>query len=196
MATSEVQIVNVALTILGEDPIASLTDATTAARVANRIFAPQRDALLRSHPWNFATKRATLAQLAEAPAFGFAYQYALPNDYIFVQSLNDNDQSEDVGDRYKVEMSAAGQRVLVTDEGTAQIRYTARVTDPTQFDALFDVALAQKLAAELADTLTNSTTKADFHEKKFSNRLGEARVMDGQEGSSDVSADNSLIDCR
>ena len=79
MAT-EVSICSNALRRLGDDPITSLTDDTERARLCNAFYADARDACLRSHPWNFAITRASLAQLSATPVYGFDYQFALPTD--------------------------------------------------------------------------------------------------------------------
>ena len=67
MAT-EVSICSNALRRLGDDPITSLTDDTERARLCNSFYPDARDAVLRLHTWNFAVTRASLAQLAAAPA--------------------------------------------------------------------------------------------------------------------------------
>lgn len=188
---SEVSIVNVALSRLGEQPIASLGDDSIAARTANRIYATERDSLLRAHPWNFAIKRSALGLLAGTPAYAWSYQYELPNDCLRVLAMNDDEECGDPGDVFKVE-----GRMLLTNEGTASIRYVAQITDTSQFDSLFVDCLAQKLAAELADPLTGSTTRADEHMKKYLLKLQDAQTIDGQEGSPDIMVDNSLIDVR
>ena len=58
MAT-EVSICSNALRRLGDSPITSLTDNTERARLCNGFYEDARDAVLRSHPWNFAITRAT-----------------------------------------------------------------------------------------------------------------------------------------
>jgi hypothetical protein len=46
---------------LGQDPIASLTDNRKAAIHCNLAYDPTRRAMLRAHPWDFATARARLS---------------------------------------------------------------------------------------------------------------------------------------
>jgi hypothetical protein len=63
MATStlaEVDIVNMALRLLGDDSITTLSDTTRRAQIANEFWDTVRDATLAEHPWNFNTKRAIL----------------------------------------------------------------------------------------------------------------------------------------
>ena len=63
--TADYQIVNLALTRLGDLRIASLSDATAAGQAANAIYAALRDEVLRAHPWNFAVQRATCQHVAD-----------------------------------------------------------------------------------------------------------------------------------
>lgn len=61
MATTEVSICNAALAHLGEASITALTDDTARARACNQFYGPMRDAVLRSHRWNFAQDREALS---------------------------------------------------------------------------------------------------------------------------------------
>lgn len=65
MAVTEVSICNMALSRVGHTTITALSDANDAARQCNLHYEPSRDALLRSHPWNFAVKRTRLITQAE-----------------------------------------------------------------------------------------------------------------------------------
>lgn len=64
--TADYQIVNLALTRIGDLRIASLSDATAAGQAANAVYASLRDEVLRAHPWNFAVQRATCHHVADA----------------------------------------------------------------------------------------------------------------------------------
>lgn len=61
MAQTVLDICNLALAHLGEASILSLTDDTTASRACSSNWEPTRDEVLRSHRWNFASKRASLS---------------------------------------------------------------------------------------------------------------------------------------
>jgi hypothetical protein len=69
---SETSICNSALTRIGAARITSLTDDSKQARACTASYALMRDEVLRSHPWNSAISRASVASLADAPAFGSA----------------------------------------------------------------------------------------------------------------------------
>ena len=66
---SVVDICNEAMDLLGAATITSLTENSKEARLCNRRFDTVRDTVLRSHNWNCAITRATLAQDAVAPSF-------------------------------------------------------------------------------------------------------------------------------
>lgn len=60
MASYDYEIVNLALVRLGSVRITSLSDGSRNANEANAIYSMVRDEVLRSHPWKFATRRASL----------------------------------------------------------------------------------------------------------------------------------------
>jgi len=169
---SEVQICNLALSKLGEEPIISLTEDSKSGRACNLIYADTRDNLLRSHPWNFATVRQSLALLTTTPAYEFNYEYQLPVNCLKVLKMDP--EGNDI--TFKVE-----GRKLLTDEKPVNILYIARIVDPSQFDSLFIEVLSAKLASELAVTLTESINLADFLNQKYEIALSSARGMDAQE---------------
>lgn len=148
MAASETEIVNDALGRLGISPVMSLTDPTKQAQFANRFYESTRDEVLSGHPWSFATKRATLAQLAAEPEFEWLYAYQLPVDSLRLLQLNGYDLGK-TADAWAIE----GNKLL-TDADKAEVRYIARVTDVTLFPPLFCEALSIKLAAKLCAPLT------------------------------------------
>lgn len=182
---SDVAICNQALDILGVDPITSLDDDTKAARLMLRSYESERDATIRAYPWNFATKRAALALLSTAPAWGFANQYALPEGpdpayclrALYVEGELDGNSSP-----WKIE-----GRAWLTDAGPPlNVLYLARITDPTLFDPLFVQALAARLAAKFAYALTESATLPERIRGHYRDLLIEARRIDAQEGTADL----------
>jgi len=191
MAT-EVSICSNALRRLGDSPITSLTEDSERARLCNAFYEPSRDAILRSHTWNFAINRATLAKLSSAPAFEYAFQYALPTDPFCLRVLKM--EFEDY--EFKVENLAGQGRVLLTNEGEANIIYIARVTDPSLFDSMFVDVLTAKLAVDLAYPVTNSTGLQAQMQKLFERKLSDARSLDSTEGTTDSLISNVFTDFR
>ena len=191
MAT-EVSICSNALRKLGDDPITSLTEDTERARLCNAFYETARDSLLRSHPWNFAITRASLTRLSSTPAYGFAYQYALPTDPYCLRVLEMEYQDY----IFKIENLATEGRVLLSDEDTAKILYVGRITDTSLFDSLFVDTLTAHLSVKLAYPITNSTSLQLQMHKLYQAKLSEARSVDGQEGFIDDLVSDTFTDFR
>lgn len=166
---SEVEICSNALRMLGGNPIISLSDDTTEGRLCSGLYPSTRDNLTAIHPWNFATKRASLAQLVEPPAFDYSVQYELPPDYLGMITVWPRG-------RYKVE----GRRLLAYSGGI-KILYKARIVDPSLFPSWFSTALEYYLAARIAYPLTRSQRMEELRYNEFAIKLQEARVFDDHE---------------
>ena len=191
MAT-EVSICSNALRRLGDSPITSLSDDTERARLCNALYEPARDSLLRSHAFNFSITRASLAKSATTPAFEFANQFILPTDPFCLRVL----KMEFDDFKFKIENLAGEGRVLLTDEGTANILYIAKITPTTLFAAIFVHTLTAKLSAELAYPVTNSVSLQTQMEKIYKLKLTEARSIDSTEGFIDDIISDTFTDFR
>jgi phage gp46-like protein len=185
MATSDIDIVNRALTMLGVDPINSLSDSTKAASTANRLFNDTRAAVFRGHPWNCLIKRASLPQEAQAPLYGYAYAFTLPADFLRLLSIENN-----LG-KYSIE----GRKILYDDE-ILQITYIALVTDVIAYDTLLTDALAARLAADMAHPLLQSTEAMERMYNLYELKLREAKFVDAQENAQDVLDTDYWLDSR
>jgi hypothetical protein len=195
---SVVDICNEAMDLLGAATITALTENSKEARLCNRRFETVRDAVLRSHPWNTAIRRASLARDTDAPAFGFTYQYTLPTDPYCLRVLsfwNSNVDSEVAAYDSQVMFKIEGRKVL-SNEGTCKITYLARVTDTEQYDSLLSSTIAHKLAAETAYAITGSTSVSQAMQQLYEVRLREARSIDAMEGVPDKLIADDFINIR
>lgn len=174
--TSEVQIMNSALIKLGAERIIAPTDANNRARLVQEQYPKVRDALLRSHPWNFAIQYSALAVISPKPAevTEYAYVYTIPSNCarILKTDLDVNDEWEQI----------SGGR-LACNVSEVNIKYVQRVTDVTKFDDSFIEVLAWALAADIAYALTQSTAQAEAAIKRYKEELATARSYDAQVGS-------------
>jgi hypothetical protein len=177
---SETGIVNVGLRLIGQQPITSLTDGSPSANAANDIYEELRDDILRSHPWNFATKRVKLARSTTAPAFGFDYAYPLPSDWLRTMSVHNNDAGAGTIVFQEEQIGATGAIVTSADE--VYLRYVARVTDPNLMSADFRRVLEYGLARDLAVPLASSNTLRAENSKEFTRAMSRARSADGMGG--------------
>jgi len=198
---STVDIANYALNNLGASNISSLDENSKAARIVNQRYEAVRDAVFRAHPWNCLIERAQLAQDTDAPAFGYAYQYALPTNPYCLRVLEfsngtlsypqDNITNNSGGPVFVIE-----GRKLLTDEAVARIKYIGRVTDPQQYDASLVEALAARLAAEVCYAITGSTSMVQIQTSLYEAKINEARFNDATEGATQRLEASDFIESR
>lgn len=170
---SQTSICNLTLSRLGQQPITDIDEGTVLADKLKAIWDDSRDYVLSRHTWNFAMKRASLAQLVEVPAWGWSYYYQLPADCIRIWQMNDLD-NEDLW-----EIEAGGK--LATDEGSATILYVSRVTEVGYYSPGFVSALAYRMGMELALDITGRPDVAKLMIDLWPMELATAVAMDSQE---------------
>lgn len=185
MAISDLGIVNSSLIKLGVEVITALPGLTRQGIMANEQYSKVRDELIFDHPWNFAMKRVALVATATVPAFEFAYEYTLPTDFMRMWATHYGD------DFYQIE----GNK-LYSNYSTVNIRYIAKITDPTAFSSSFAELLSTKLAADMAWSLTQSGTLKAALMEEFKMKLKDARSFDGQENPSYPLTDDIFINSR
>ena len=173
---SDTDVANVALRLVGSTPITSISDGSDTANVVDDIYTEVRDDLLRSHPWNFATKRVQLAQSGTDPTFEFDNAFVLPADWLRTISVHDNDAGHgSVLYRHEI---VNGQQVLVTSSDAVYLRYVYQVTDPNLMAADFRRALALSLARDLSLPLASSNSMQERYSAEASRALARARSAD------------------
>lgn len=196
---SAVDISNSALNMLGATNIQSLTEDSKAARIINQRFEAVRDAVFRSHTWNSLIRRATLSRLTTAPAFGYAYQFALPTDCLRVLEFTngtfsypqDNIFNNSGGPVYVIE-----GRNLLTDETVAKVKYIAKETDTNLYDSLLVETLSARLAYEICYALTGSNSHLASTKSLYDEKMKEARFVDATEGATERFEASDLIESR
>jgi len=194
LATSDTQIINLALIRVGAATIGSLTDQSREAEIAKKIYDPLRRELLESHLWNFALTRKTLGKLANGPDFGFEFYYAISSDVLRIIEFNGGESGTvgagrptvgiDLIPLWKVEYDpSTDTRVIATNDSKAEILYVHDIKDVTQYKPTFLEAFASRLAVEFSYVFTNSVNLTDSLQTRFEKKLALARSFDAQEGS-------------
>lgn len=193
---SKTEIANRALTKLGEDRIIDLLDDTERARTLNSLYDTCLDAELRSHLWNFATKRASLPRMVDIPAYGFEFQYQLPSDLVRLIQVNDWWYWRGGADYYgssNSEYQVEGRLILTNYNAPLPIRYIARVDEPGLYDALFVEAFSCKLAMEACERITQSNTKLQAVQQQYMASIRAAVRADALENPPQALPDESWM---
>lgn len=183
MATSQVSVVNLALTKLGQDRAVSIDDDVEAVRVMRSLWDDTRDAVLARFPWKFAIFRDSLPSLAAVPVgTQWSVQFQLPEyalrlvqvqeDWIFYAA----DQLP-----FVIEGSTSGQVILCNEVSPLFVRYVKRVTNVGLWPPLFARAVAMQLAADACEKLTQSSTKFQDAMAAYELAVREAKRQNGIE---------------
>ena len=176
MSVSVTSICNLALARIRAGRIASISDGSNEADLCGLFYDPARLATLEAHPWNFAIKRVALAEDATYTLiFEYDNRFPLPADCLRVICPD----WEYLG--WNLPWRVEG-RFFMTNEATAKIEYIADIEDPNQFSPTFVDCLSERLAAELAVPLTESTAKEETSWRKYVDKLREARHSDAVQG--------------
>lgn len=196
---SNVEIANRALTKIGTRRITALDENTKEGRDVRSMFAIVRDAELRARNWRFAIKRAQLNALAAAPLFGFDYQYRPPADCLKLIEVGQYYPGADLSDYVESDTSSYAYEngVILTNEAAPlNLRYVARIEDPSLFDALFVEMFACRLAMELCESITQSGSKREQAAREYQVALGEATRSNAIEKPPTKLADDTFIMAR
>jgi len=183
MPSDETEVANESLTLLGETAIVALTEDSDRARAVNRIYTPTLDQALRSHDWNFARMRATLGRVAATPDFGYDFMYQLPQQPLCLRVLTTNLKKDEAWEieTYQTADETAQYRVILTDASSLEIRYIARVTSPTLWDALFADAMVHEIARRICYAITRNATLVATLSEEAKGKWRQARSVDGLE---------------
>lgn len=152
-APSVVAIWNRALQLLGAARVQSTADTSKNAIACNACYEAIRDRLLETHPWRFAIKLASLAADDPSPDWGKANAFTLPSDFIDLAPEYEEDQSLDL------DWEMQDGKIFTDNDAPLQIRYIAKVTDPSKMSPLFRELLATEMAVAMCEELTQSNTK-------------------------------------
>ena len=162
-----VTIANRALLRIGSEQISSLDDGTTGANFCTQLLPQAIETCYTAYHWRAATKRADLAPLAKKPAFGFAYQYALPQDFALIKSV-------DCSEPYEIE----GLRIL-SDSTEMRITYIALPLIPTDMAPIMRDMVVRQLAYLISIPMLKNDTISNRLSQEFMQAYGMAVQKDG-----------------
>lgn len=143
-----VELINRALSKIGQRPISSASEESPQAKAAMLVYDSVRREVLQSYSWAFAVRTEKLALLSSVP-LDFKFSFALPPDCLRAIRVTAPPsfrcQEGDGGRTFAVR----GNEVL-TDLPAAVLEYVSDVTDERLFDPRFCESFVLKLASELA----------------------------------------------
>jgi hypothetical protein len=208
MASSQVQIANMALDVIGtRSSIASLSEGSNEANAIARHWDNAVDAMLRAAHWNFARKQIALTLLQDGTNGGtvptpWLYEYAYPSDCVLLRQLIPMIQvgtaspgipgqpagvaayGPPVRFLMSTDLDINGNplEVLLTNQPQAIGVYTFRNTNTAMWDALYVQGFAAYLGARVCMTLTGDKGTQQMAFRMAQQYAIDAQRMNGNEG--------------
>lgn len=174
--STRVDIANRALQKVGARRIGSLDEGSREADAVKACFDILLKAELQANFWTFAIKRASLAEDTEQPDDERGNQYSLPGD--FLRLAPDNPTTNPILPDALLE----GRKIITSERAPLKIRYVSWDIDTATVDPLFAEALAARIAMEIVEELTQSSTKRDALESAYQFHIRKARQVNSIEG--------------
>jgi len=177
--TAKLNIINKALTLIGAEPINTLSDGTTNSDIVDRVYTTALKSILSECQWGFATKRALLTTVATTTIAWFysgdnadSIVYSKPSDIIRIFGTNDDDALwRDEGD------------YIIADTSGLGLKYVYYTTDAEKYPASFVEALVDLVAYQACFMIVNSASKArEMFEKYEKVSLPKAKSENAQTG--------------
>lgn len=189
MSSGEISICNIALGYLGAGRISSFSDDTVESILCNDNYAELRDAVLEEGRWAFATRRIKPGLLVAAPEYGYSRKFQIPSDILNV--IEATDDTNFVNGPSTLDWRREEQFIMA-DVDVIWAKCIVRITDTAKMTPMFRQALATRIAAELAPTLTEGNTKTDQMWRLYEAKVSNARTIDNMQGRNDRARGRSL----
>lgn len=167
-------ICNRALSLIGADPVQSLSDSGIASQNLNIQLPDAVQEVLCYHPFRCARKRTSLAPLVDAPAFSFKFAYQLPSDFCNLFGVYSDDTLLTKSD-YQMEGST-----ILSDVETMDIVYIALPENPKALIPAVQNAIVYLLAYKMAELTTSSDALIVRLYQEYQTHLLEAVKRDNQ----------------
>lgn len=171
-----VTIANRALIIINNQTISSLDDGSASANYSRELIPAAIDAVYSAFPWRESLRRASLAPLADAPAFGFTYAFMLPADFARLKEIA-------VDGEWVIE-----GRVVHTNATSVNIVYSAMPSNPSEIGVVLRDLLVKQLACLLSLPLTANESTTSRIAQQYEKALAIAIQQDRR----DVYEENSI----
>lgn len=116
--------------------------------LATSLYDQTRNEVLSDYDWQFARAQATINADSQAPAFGYARRYALPDGTLKVLRVNGVDEDENFG-----KWEIVSGYIHTNEISPIQVESISIVTDVAKYPPVFVNVLIVTLAMKLAQLL-------------------------------------------
>ncbi len=169
---TKIDLCSMALLKLGENPIQSLSEDTTAAKLGRTLIDFVIDTLLAMHPWRFACREYTLVRNENG-------EFVIPTDILRIVKAN----------------ARVMDNKIVSESPSVEITAIHRMT-PEAFPSYFASLVATKLAVEFCIPLTSDQTVFRTMVALYESELQTAKFIDSTTSINSAIENFSLLDIR
>lgn len=169
---TKIDLCSMALLKLGENPIQSLSEDTTAAKLGRTLIDFVIDTLLAMHPWRFACREYTLVRNENG-------EFVIPTDILRIVKAN----------------ARVMDNKIVSESPSVEITAIRRMS-PDAFPSYFASLVATKLAVEFCIPLTSDQTVFRTMVALYESELQTAKFIDSTTSINSAIENFSLLDIR
>ena len=169
---TKIDLCSMALLKLGENPIQSLSDDTTAAKLGRTLVDFVIDTLLAMHPWRFACHTYTVVKYENGDLI-------IPTDVLRIIKTN----------------ARVVENKIISDASAVDVTAIRRVA-PDVFPSYFSSLVATKLAMEFCIPLTSDQTVFRTLVALYETELQTAKFIDSTTSINPAIENFSLLDSR
>lgn len=179
--TTAIQICNQAISEVGGEFIADLSDPQQEAVLCKTLYPAALDYVSAAARWSFLSRRTTLSPSVNVPSFGFKNAFEIGGDVLEVYEVYDQA-------RYNpdlVENSLYWQKegnYILADADIIYIKYKEKQSDPLKFTPQYAQAVSAYLAHLLAIPLTNNRGLSESKFVLAQNLISESINTDSMQG--------------
>jgi hypothetical protein len=189
--SARIDVVNIALSWLGANPITSLEDEAPEALLMKNNYYLARDATLEDAEWSFAIRRWIPPKSGVVPIGGASNFFPIPSDIIRVLRVDRPRGGgwAQIGDTRRIDRdeqvdwrSESGN--ILTNEDSIICKGIRRIEDEGIYSPLFVHAFAAHLAMLCAYPITESDGKFNAMSALYTLKISMAKSRDGIQGTS------------
>lgn len=189
---TKIQIWNMTLDLLKEQPLSATTDNTHFAKWLGRNYDQQRDYLMERYLWKFALTRDEIAADGTAPSWGWLYRYLIPAQALrFIPPTIDGSWNG-----RPIPFEQEGGYILTNHAGPLRLRSILRITNEGLFSNGFVECLSIRLAARCAHWATGKQSMFDKLTQLYTTTIEEVKQTEAVQVAGAAYYDDDILDER
>tara|TARA_B100000575_G_C23045960_1_gene602068 strand:- start:16 stop:645 length:630 start_codon:yes stop_codon:yes gene_type:complete len=177
-ASTDIEVAQRAMVLVGMNPLSTFTEATDEALVMNTTYEDIVQDCLAQHNWNFATGQKQLPRLSDVPLDRWSAAYALPTEPAVVQvqtvTVDSVVQQYDIYEKYLYINADINDDVILS--------YIFRPAT-SQWPPAFTLWVVYRLAGILALSVIRKGDIANSYATLAENQFRRAKSRDSQQTS-------------